>query len=84
MWFDLVLIDRVFSNGSLASHHIRSKSGAAFAVSRLEDIDPSFRALDVVDKEPLRIYDTKNIETTIINSKLRNFVFNHGQILLHL
>ena len=84
MWFDLVLIDRVFEDGTVKSHHIRPENSDPFPVDRLEDIDPTYRQIDAADLGPLRVYGASKMRTTQLSSKLANFVIENGKMLLQL
>ena len=84
VWFDLVLIDKLFANGALQSAHIRSNLGERFAIDRLEDINPDFRAADTADIGPLRIYEHSRVRSAFLKSQLRNFDFTPNQILVQL
>lgn len=84
MWFDVVLIDKLFANGALQSFHIRSDMDSRFAVDRLEDINPEFRAADTSDLGPLRIYEKSRVRTAVLESQLKNFDFSPSQILVQM
>ena len=82
MWFDLVLIDRLLADGTLDSMHIRSVQSQSFPVDRLEDIDATFRDIDVSDVGPIRVYGSSKIQTFSIRSKLKNFDSGDDCILM--
>lgn len=84
MWFDVVLIDKIYANAMLESFHIRCDDGESFAIDKLEDIDPSFRDVDVADVGSIRIYDYAKMKTTILRSRLRNFEIEPGSMLVQL
>lgn len=84
MWFDLVLIDKVFANGALLSAHIRSRSDHKIVTDSLEDINSDFRAVNTKDFGPLRVYESDSIKTTFLESQLTNFVFEPHQITFQL
>jgi hypothetical protein len=85
MWFDCVIIDRVTSDGHLESYHIRACAGEHLTVDRLEDIDPSYRAITSKDMASIRLYTDENIESRVIQSKLSNFaILDDGTIRIQL
>lgn len=82
MWFDVVVIDKVYANGALISAHLRGGDGASFPVDRLEDINTEFRPARVKDLGPFRLYEEQRVVTTILESQLSNFSFTPDEILL--
>jgi len=84
MWFDLVLIDKVFESGTLLSAHIRSEGLERFPVDRLEDINTDFRAENTRDFGPIRIYEYDRVKTTFLESKLKHFISEPNQIMFQL
>jgi hypothetical protein len=84
MWFDVVLIDKLFANGALQSTHIRAGDSGSFATDRLEDINPDFRATNTADIGPLRVYEQGRVRHTTLESQLKNFEHSPSQILVQL
>ena len=85
MWFDCVIIDKVASDGDLESYHIRARNGERLTVDRLEDIDPSYRAVTSKDVAGIRLYEDDNIESRVLQSKLQNFeITSDGALKLQL
>lgn len=84
MWFDLILIDKVFSNGAMLSAHIRYEGRDKITVDQLEDINAEFRAVNTKDLGPLRIYEKDKVKTTFLESQLRHFIYEPNQVMFQL